>query len=63
MSTKKNPYSMPMYLPSTLDEKWKSTDNCSCLVGTAQIAIIWLKLYEINDYNGVVDSDQNESQF
>ena len=46
---KENPYSMPMYLPATLDEEWKSEDNYSCLTGNAQISIIWLKLYRISN--------------
>ena len=46
---KKDPYSMPMYLYATLNEKWKSKDNYSCLTGNAQIAILWLKLYKISN--------------
>jgi len=46
---KKDPYSMPMYLYATLNEKWKSKDNYSCLTGDAQVAIIWLKLYKISN--------------
>lgn len=46
---KKNPYSMPSYLPGTLSEKWESNDNYSCLTGNAQIAIIWVKIYGITN--------------
>lgn len=46
---KKQPYSKPRYLYATLNEKWKSNDNYSCLTGNVQIAIIWLKLYKINN--------------
>ena len=46
---KQDPYSMPLYLPGTLNEKWRSNDNYSCLTGNAQIAIIWLKIYGITN--------------
>ncbi len=46
---KQNPYLMPLYLPGTLNEKWNSNDNYSCLTGDAQIAIIWLKIYGITN--------------
>ena len=42
-------YSMPKYLFGTLDENWNSKDNHSCLTGNAQIAIIWLSLYQMNN--------------
>jgi hypothetical protein len=34
-------------LPGTLDEKWESKDRYSCLTGDMQMAIIWLKLFNI----------------
>jgi len=37
-----------MGLPATLDENWQSKDNYSCVTGNAQIAIIWLKLYQLS---------------
>lgn len=46
---KPNPYSFPRYLPATLDEKWMSQDKYSCITGNLQIAIVWLKMYEINN--------------
>jgi len=46
---KPNPYAMPFYLPGTINEKWKSEDSYSCLTGNAQIAIIWLKLYQLTN--------------
>jgi len=46
---KKDPYSMPLYLQATFDEKWKSKDNYSCLTGNSQIAIVWLRLYKLNN--------------
>ena len=44
---KSDPYSLPRYLPATLNEEWKSRDNYSCLTGDAQIAGIWLKIYKL----------------
>lgn len=46
---KQGPNSMPMYLYATLNDKWKSKDNYSCLSGNSQLAIIWFKLYKINN--------------
>lgn len=36
-------------LPARLNRGWNSEDNYSCLVGDAQIAILWLKLYKIDN--------------
>ena len=46
---KKKPYMMPNFLSAIFDKKWNSVGNYSCLTGNAQIAIIWLKLYKINN--------------
>jgi hypothetical protein len=46
---KKDPYSLPLFLPGRFNEKWKSEAKFSCLTGNAQIASIWLKLYLINN--------------
>ncbi len=36
------------FLPGEFDEKWKSTqDNYSCLTGNAQMAVIWLRLFQV----------------
>ncbi len=37
------------FLPGTFDAYWNSTDNYSCLTGDAQIAIIWLKIWNITN--------------
>jgi len=35
-------------LPATCNEKWKSTQgNYSCLTGNAQMAVIWLRLFQV----------------
>ncbi len=36
------------YLPATLDKNLESRDRSSCLVGNAQLAIVWLKLCRLN---------------
>lgn len=46
---KKDPYSLPLFLPGRFNDKWKSEVKFSCLTGNAQIACIWLKLYLINN--------------
>lgn len=39
------------FLPATFNYNWQSNDYYSCLVGNAQLSVIWLKLFEI--YNDV----------
>lgn len=34
-------------LPCTFDKDWKSEDKYSCLTGDAQLAIVWLQIYNI----------------
>jgi len=46
---KPDPYSMPDYLPARLNNKWKPGAEYSCLTGNCQIAIIWLKLFELTE--------------
>jgi len=46
---KRNPRSMPLYLPATLNDKWHSNDTYSCLTGNVQLAILWLKIFGINN--------------
>ena len=46
---KRGSHFRPTYLPGTFDKNWESKDNYSCLTGNVQIAIIWLKLYQINN--------------
>jgi len=37
-------------LPATCNEKWKSTQgNYSCLTGNAQMAVIWLRLFQVTN--------------
>jgi uncharacterized protein YyaL (SSP411 family) len=35
------------WIRGTYDENWESNDNYSCLTGDAQIALIWLRLFEL----------------
>ncbi len=36
-----------VYLPCSFDLKWESADSYSCLTGDAQLAIIWLQIYQL----------------
>ena len=45
---KKHHSSIPMYLPATLNEAWRSKDTYSCLAGNAQIAILFFELFLLN---------------
>ena len=44
---KKHPNASPGHLPGRFDSNWKSDKSFSCLTGNAQIAIIWLRLFQI----------------
>jgi len=52
-----------IFLPGTLDENWDLTDKYSCLTGDAQLAIIWLKLYEIDKNTIFKDAAINLIEF
>jgi hypothetical protein len=43
------------WIKGSYDEKWKSIDRYSCLVGDAQIALNWLKLFEITHSREYLD--------
>jgi len=45
---KKKKFPKRIYLPARLNCYWRTNENYSCLTGNAQLAIIMLKLYEIN---------------
>lgn len=49
-------YFAKTYLPATLDEEWNPASNYSCLVGNAQIAVIMLRLYNINNDEGFLNA-------
>lgn len=42
-------YSKSTYLKAAFNSKWESKDNYSCLTGNAQLAIVFLKLFKINN--------------
>ena len=45
---KHTPEDEPTYLPATFAENWRPAhSSSSCLVGNAQLAIIWLKVYQL----------------
>ena len=37
------------FMPARFDKKWRKKSNYSCLTGNAQLGIIFLRLYEINN--------------
>lgn len=37
----------PFLLPSSLDDRWSSSDEYSCLTGDAQLALVWLRLHTL----------------
>ena len=43
------------YLPCSFNESWQSNDNYSCLTGDAQLAIIWLQIYELTGETKFLD--------
>jgi len=45
---KHNPYALPAYLPAIIDNHWKAGARYSCLTGDAQVALVWLRLYQLN---------------
>lgn len=45
----------PNYLPCSFDENWQTKDNYSCLTGNAQLAIIWMQIYEITKERKFLD--------
>jgi hypothetical protein len=43
---KRTPEAVPGYLAASFKQDWQPAHTSSCLVGNAQIAILWLKIYE-----------------
>lgn len=41
-------FELKQFMSGDFDEKWKSDKSYSCLTGNAQIAGVWLKLFETN---------------
>lgn len=46
---KKHPNGDPDFLAGRFDNRWRSFGQFSCLTGDAQIAIIWLRIYQLFD--------------
>lgn len=53
---KKHPNGLPDYLPSRFNNRWQSDSKFSCLTGNAQLAILWLKIYQLNNDARFVNS-------
>jgi len=48
----KNNYS---FLPCSFDKNWESKDKYTCLTGDAQLAIIWMQIYELTKERKFLD--------
>jgi hypothetical protein len=46
---KPSPDLSPRQLPAELGEKWRPKARYSCVTGNAQMAIVWMKLYRMNN--------------
>lgn len=46
----------PPPLPATFDSDWESVDRYSCITGNAQMAINWLRLYQLEGDAGLLDA-------
>jgi len=44
------------FLPCTFDKNWQSRDKSSCLTGDAQIAIVWMQIYQLTNERKFIDS-------
>ena len=42
-------FELRRFMAGDFDEKWKSSGNYSCLTGNAQIARVWLGLFQTNN--------------
>lgn len=49
---KRNNYT---FLPCSFDQDWKSDDKYTCLTGDAQLAIVWMQIYELTKENKFLD--------
>lgn len=45
---KRHPNATPGYFPGRINSKWQPMANFTCLTGDAQMAIVWIKIYELN---------------
>ena len=45
--SKRDPEGSPTFFPAAFSENWRPASTSSCLVGNAQMAIIWLKVYQL----------------
>ena len=44
------------FLPGILNSKWESKSSYSCMTGNAQMALIWLRLYQLKNNNKYLDA-------
>ena len=50
-------------LGNRYDDEWKSIDKSSCLVGYAQTAIIWFKLYRLTKDKSYFEAGKKANSF
>jgi uncharacterized protein YyaL (SSP411 family) len=51
------------FIPGTFDRNWKATARYSCLTGNAQMAILWLRAYQVTSEVAFRDSAQRALRF
>ena len=44
------------FLPGVLNSKWELKSSFSCMTGNAQMALIWLRLYQLKNNNKYLDA-------
>ena len=47
------------FLPCEWDENWEPKDNYSCLTGDAQLAILWMQIYQLTNEKKFLDGAYN----
>lgn len=45
---KRHPNATPDYFAGRFNDKWQPMANFTCLTGDAQLAIVWIKIYKLN---------------
>ena len=51
------------WLPGMLDYQWRSKANSACLTGCAQMALVWMELYELTSQRKYLDGAELALQF
>ncbi|PYV39907.1 MAG: hypothetical protein DMG06_21760 [Acidobacteria bacterium] len=51
------------FIPSTFDSDWRPTSNYSCLTGSAQMAVCWLRLFQTTQHAAYLEGAQRTLHF